>query len=187
MTSLLDACTSGSSGGTRGARSSTPIITITFEAQANTLSIAEDVSTGDSAGTLAASTDDPDSVSFSSAGTTGFVQQRRNDRFVLEDATVSLFIPRRTSRLSLRYSVRFLQFGSTPLRIIALPDSRSRWDALRSLLSTETYHCTMKPVCLFFLRNPDNVSSLILVRLHGPHNKVRLSMAFDPPSARGRM
>ena len=81
VTSLFGACTSGSSGGTREARSSAPIMTITFEAQANTLSIAEDVSTGDSAGTLAASTDGPDSVSFSIAGTTGSFSKMPPSRY----------------------------------------------------------------------------------------------------------
>ena len=58
-----------------------PEKSITFAVTAQSLSIAEDASAGDSAGTLLASTDGPDSVSFSIT---------ENDWFELDEATVKL-------------------------------------------------------------------------------------------------
>ena len=83
LVSLLGACTVESKSGSRGARLSTPTVaTITFEAQANVLSIAENAAAGASAGELKASVDSDDGkVSFSIA---------ENDWFELDEATVKL-------------------------------------------------------------------------------------------------
>ena len=82
VASLLGACTVESSGGSRGARSNSPAVTLTFEAQANVLSIPEDSAAGASAGELKATVDSEDGkVSFSIA---------KNDWFELDEATVKL-------------------------------------------------------------------------------------------------